>query len=296
MNALFQILDPDFVLRNAVHASLLVGLIVPLAGIHLVLGRRALLALALPEAGGAGVAASAFACALMGADLSHEHAGALPFFVVGLGGALLAMALALGLLFWLDRRTSALEAEAGAVFALAFGLTLALSASNRIPELGLLDLLKGEILAVSGRLLFAMAAGMACVAAPLILLRHRFEMVLYDARMAYASGLPARGLGLLSLGLVCVTIALGGLCAGPLTIFAFLVLPAVTVLPFARRMRGLYLGAPLLGLACAFGGFYASFTLESWNLPVSAAQIVLLGFVWLFSRGVLKVLPRKSAA
>lgn len=290
-----QLFDPHFVLRNSFYASVLIGLVVPLAGIHLVLGRRALLALALPEAGGTGVALAAFACALLGVDLSNEHTGGLIFFVVGFAGALAAMVFVLGLLLWLDRRMAFPEAETGAVFALAFGFTLALSATNQIPERGLLDLLKGELLAVSNRLLVTMAAGLAGVAALLIALRRPFEMLLYDARMAYASGLPSRGLGFLSMALVCVTIALGGLCAGAPTIFAFLVLPAVTLLPFVRRMRSLYAGAPVLGLACAFGGFYASFTLESWNLPASAAQIVLLGGVWLLSRGLLRVLPRTTA-
>ncbi|MBI3830788.1 MAG: metal ABC transporter permease [Planctomycetes bacterium] len=297
MEKLLEILDPHFVLRNSVYASILIGAVVPLAGIHLVLSRRAILALALPEAGGMGVAFTAWLSVFLGSHITHDHPGAVPFFFWGLGGAFVAMALTLGLLLLLERRAAAPQnSETGAVFALAFGLTLALAASNLITELGILDLLKGEILAISNGLLVCLSIGFAAVAAVLFLLRHPLQMVLYDRRMAYATGLPARGLNALAMALVCVTIALGGLCAGPLAIFAFLVLPPVTVLPFVRRMRELYLLAPLLGITCGFGGFYASYVLEDWNLPTSAAQIVVLGLVWLFSRVVVLARPQLRTA
>lgn len=297
MDKFFEILNPNFVLRNSVYASILISAVVPLAGIQLVLSRRAILALALPEAGGMGVAFTAWLSVLLGSHITQEHEGAVPFFFWGLGGAILAMGFALGFLLLLERRSFApKDAEAGAVFALAFGLTLALAASNLIAELGILDMLKGEILAISDELLLCMVLGFACVSALLFMLRHPLQMVLYDSSMAYATGLPARGLNTLAMALVCVTIALGGLCAGPLAIFAFLVLPPVTVLPFARRMRNLYLFAPLLGIVCGFGGFYASYVLEDWNLPTSAAQIVLLGLLWLISRIVLVARPRVRIA
>lgn len=297
MHKLLEMFDPHFVLRNSVYASMLMGAVVPLAGIHLVLSRRAILALALPEAGCLGVAFTAWVSVLLGSHITHDRAGAVPFFYWGLGGAFIAMGLTLGLLLLLEHRASApQDSETGAVFAFAFGLTLALTASNLITELGILDVLKGEILAISDDLLFCMAVGFAVVTALLFMLRHPLQMVLYDSRMAYATGLPARGLNALAMALVCVIVALGGLCAGPLSIFAFLVVPPVTVLPFVRRMRDLYLFVPLLGMACGFGGFYASYVLEDWNLPTAAAQIVLLGLVWLVSRLVLMTRSRFTSS
>lgn len=297
MDKLVEILDPHFVLRNSVYASILIGAVVPLAGIQLVLSRRAILALALPEAGGMGVAFTAWLSALLGLHTTHNHEGGVLFFFWGLVGAFVAMGLSLGLLLILERRAFApQDSETGAVFALAFGLTLALAASNLIAELGILDLLKGEILAISDELLACMFIGFAAVAALLFTLRHPLQMVLYDSRMAYATGLPARGLNALAMALVCVTIALGGLSAGPVAIFAFLLLPPVTALPFVRRMRDLYLLAPLLGITCGFGGFFASYVLDDWNLPTSAAQIVLLGILWLVSRIAVLARPHLRTA
>lgn len=289
MHTLIEILDPAFVLRNSVYASLLIGAAVPLAGIYLVLSRRTLLALALPEAGGMGVAFTAWVCALTGIPLAgghgtHVHEG-MPFFVLGLFGAFAAMSLCLVLLLWIDRHANgSQDAESGAAFSLAFGLTLAFAASNLIPEIGLLDMMKGEILAVSNRMLVFMTLGFGLVTGILMLLRHPLQLVLYDRRLAFTAGLPANGLAALAAGLICVTIALGGLCAGPLAIFTFLILPGATLQPFVRRLPALYLLTPLLGMLCGLGGFWVSYALEDWNLPTSAAQITLLGGVWLCSR------------
>lgn len=289
MHTLIEILDPAFVLRNSVYASLLIGATVPLAGIYLVLSRRTLLALALPEAGGMGVAFTAWACAFAGIPLAsghrtHAHEG-VPFFVFGLFGAFAAMSLCLVLLLWIDRHANGTQdAESGAAFSLSFGLTLIFAASNLIPELGLLDMLKGEILAVSNLMLIFMLLGFGMVTGILTLLRHPLQLVLYDRHLAFTAGLPANRLAALAISLICVTIALGGLCAGPLTIFAFLILPGTTLQPFVRRLPALYLLTPLLGMLCGLGGFWASYALEDWNLPTSAAQITLLGGSWLCSR------------
>jgi len=289
MHTLIEILDPAFVLRNSVYASLLIGATVPLAGIYLVLSRRTLLALALPEAGGMGVAFTAWVCAFTGIPLAsghgtHAHDG-VPFLVLGLFGAFAAMSLCLLLLLRIDRHANgAQDAESGAAFSLAFGLTLAFAASNLIPELGLLDMMKGEILTVSNHMLVCMVLGFGLVTGMLTLLQHPLQLVLYDRRLAFTAGLPANGLTTLAIGLICITIALGGLCAGPLTIFAFLILPGTTLQPFVRRLPALYLYAPSLGMLCGFGGFWASYALEDWNLPTSAAQIILLGGSWLCSR------------
>src|SRR5258708_34260972 len=94
MHAFLEMFAPDFVLRNALWASLLLGGIAPLIGVHLVLERRVLLALALPEAGNLGVALAVWALAALGVNAGSESNATLVF-GVSIVGALLLMALAL---------------------------------------------------------------------------------------------------------------------------------------------------------------------------------------------------------
>jgi hypothetical protein len=42
-------------------------------------------------------------------------------------------------------------------------------------------------------------------------------------------------------------------------------------------------------------GFWASYALEDWNMPIPAAQISLLGAMWLLSRCVSLAMPRARA-
>ena len=283
MNKLLEMLSPAFVLRNSLYGSVLLGACVPLVGVFLVIGRRTILALALPQVSTLGVAAAVWLLTFCGVRL---HRGDSPLPIVAMfGGAIAAMAAVLLWQFVLEKRVTRPEdADLGATYAVASGLTLALAASNFVPELGLLDTLRGEVLALPSLLLWVECAGFACIGVVLLAFACPLQSVLYDRTQAWASGLPVDFLGGLTTAVIAVTIALGGLCAGPLTVFAFLVLPSVAMLPHVRHLKTLYVCSALTGIVCAFGGFWISYAIEDWTLPIPAAQIALLGLVWLVSR------------
>src|ERR1700690_1273630 len=56
METLRQILSPDFLLRNSVYTSVLIGLACPLVGVFLVLRRLVFMGVALPQISSTGVA------------------------------------------------------------------------------------------------------------------------------------------------------------------------------------------------------------------------------------------------
>jgi len=284
LQKLWEILNLDFPLRNSLYASLLIGAVVPLVGVHLVLGRRVIMAIALPQGATLGVALTLLAGAMCGVNLS-DQAHETMFFGVALLGALLLMALCL---LWEAiqhaRFAIARDAESAGIYAIAAAGVMALAASRAVPELGMLNVLSGEILAVSDQNLIWLAAGMITVTVVLLWLRHALIALLFDPALMYTSHAPAKVLSFVNNLLVCTTIALGGMSAGPLCIFGFLILPSLVLLPFARSMAVLYAGASLVGLLCAFGGFYLSYLQEDWNVPVSAAQLLLLGCAVLISR------------
>ena len=65
MSTLLEILDPEFLSRNSVYISLLVGCVSPLVGVYLVLRRVVFLGVALPQVSSCGIA---FAFALPSAS------------------------------------------------------------------------------------------------------------------------------------------------------------------------------------------------------------------------------------
>ena len=56
METLSQILSPDFLLRNSVYTSVLVGFACPLVGVFLVMRRLVFMGVALPQVSSTGVA------------------------------------------------------------------------------------------------------------------------------------------------------------------------------------------------------------------------------------------------
>src|SRR3954453_11779331 len=71
MNTLFEILSPDFLLRDALVGSVLVGLVCPLVGVYFVLRRMIFLGVALPQLSAAGIACAFLLYALFVG--SHQH-------------------------------------------------------------------------------------------------------------------------------------------------------------------------------------------------------------------------------
>ena len=71
MSTLVQILSPDFLLRDALVGSVLVGVVCPLVGAYFVLRRMIFLGVALPQLSAAGIAFSFVGYRL--AVGPHEH-------------------------------------------------------------------------------------------------------------------------------------------------------------------------------------------------------------------------------
>ena len=71
MHTLFEILSPDFLLRQALIGSVLVGLVCPLVGVYFVLRRMIFLGVALPQLSAAGIACAFFAYRILIGP--HQH-------------------------------------------------------------------------------------------------------------------------------------------------------------------------------------------------------------------------------
>src|SRR5882762_2173681 len=273
MDTLREIFDPNFLLRNSVYMSLLIGLTCPLVGVYLVLRRLVFMGVALPQISSCGIA---FAFALESWGLIHHAEGS--EHTLAFAGSSLFTLTAILVLSILERRGRGfIEGAIGMVYVLAGAWSILLLVKNPYGEHGLSDRLKGEIIAVSNGDLAGTAAAFAIVIVALFVFQKEFMLVSFDREMAITlkkNVLLWDGMLFLVIGL---TISMAVLSVGPLVTFGFLLIPPVTAHLFASNMRQFALAAAGCGGLSALAGFYIAYR---WDLPVGPVDVALLGIVY----------------
>jgi ABC-type Mn2+/Zn2+ transport system permease subunit len=272
METLREILSPDFPLRNSIYASLLVGLACPLMGVYLVLRRMVFLGVALPQISSAGIA-FAFALPAWGVfaavhDTAEERA-------LAFAGSLLFTLAAILWLAWLERHgRTAIESRIGAAYVLAGAGGILLLVANPHGEHGMLELLRGEIIAVSDRDLWRAGITFGLGGALLLLFQKEFLLVAFDRDMAVTLGKRVLLWDLGLYALIGTTISVAVLIVGPLVTFGFLLLPGLLARHWARTMRTLLLIVGVTGSLGALAGFVLAYRLD-W--PVGPTDLLVLG-------------------
>lgn len=276
MSQFWEMLQPSFLLHHALYGSVAVGFVCPLVGVYLLLRRLVFWGVALPQVSTAGIA---FAFMLEGLGLRLLGGGEHGERHLAILGAVLFTGLAIAVLTWLERRGQGTsEGRLGALYAAAGASALLFVAWNAAGEGEMMGLLKGEIVAISEEDFHAMLNVFAASTVALFLFQREFLLVSYDRDMAVTLGRGVWGWDALLFTIVGLTISLGVMTVGPLVTFAFLVLPPMTALPWARGMRSFSIIASLAGGLSAFAGFYVSYVNDLPLGPVvtAAAFAVLL--------------------
>jgi len=276
MSTLLEILNPSFLLRDALWASVLVGFVCPLLGVYFVLRRMIFMGVALPQVSAAGIAFAFLAYHLLVGPHQHFEMGERLLALLGSVVFTLAATVALALFERSGKHT--VEARIGTTYAAAAGATILFLAREPHGDAQIVNLLKGDILATTGASLTWMVVVFGLVAAALLLFRKELLLVSFDRDLAVVFGKRAGMWDLVLYLLIGVVISLGVMSAGPLATFGFLVVPPVTVRLMARRMLTFSLGAAALGAATAFAGFYCAFRFD---LPLGPADVVLASVVLL---------------
>ena len=287
METLHEILSPAF--RNSIYASLLVGVACPLMGVYLVLRRMVFLGVALPQISSAGVA-FAFALPAWGVFTSwHATAGERALAFAGSFAFALAAVFCLA---WSKRRgRTAIESQIGTAYVLAGAAGILLLTSNPHGEHGMLELLRGEIIAVPSRDLWPAAATFGVGCTLLLLFQKEFLLVSFDRDMAVTLGKRVFLWDLGLYGLMATNTSVAVLIVGPLVTFGLLLLPALLARQWARTMNGVLLLAALIGMGSAAAGFVIAWKLD-W--PVGPTDVMLLGCLLLLSSLVQAVRLRLS--
>jgi ABC-type Mn2+/Zn2+ transport system permease subunit len=285
MSTLTEMLRPDFLLRDALVGSILVGLVCPLVGVYFVLRRMIFLGVALPQLSAAGVA---FAFLLKSLSALHQHGeagermlamfGSLGFAVVGL--------VVLAALERHGRET--LEARIGIAYALAASATILFVAADPYGEAEMTRLLKGDIVTTTATSLRLLTVVLGGVALALFALRKELLLVSFDRDMAVVLGKHAALWDTVLYLLIGITISFGVMTAGPLVTFGFLVAPPLTARLVTRHMLTFSAVAAAVGACTAFVGFYLAYRFD---LPLGPTDVAL-AIVVLLAVGAARALLR----
>src|SRR5437764_3215547 len=166
--------------RNSVLVGLLVGFACPLVGMYLVLRRLVFLGVALPQASSCGIAC-AFGLHAWGI-IPHGDYGETALAFAGSTIVTLAVIFFLSVL---ERRSRGIvEGRVGTVYVLAGAWSILLLVKNPYGEHGLLDRLRGQIIAVSDWDLGLTAGTYVLVCFLLWLFHKEFLLVSFDRDMA----------------------------------------------------------------------------------------------------------------
>jgi ABC-type Mn2+/Zn2+ transport system permease subunit len=134
----------------------------------------------------------------------------------------------MGLLGYLEQRGKGLaEGRLAAAYAFAGSLTILFMVFNPAGQIEVLNLLKGEVIALSKAELRLLVAVFGVVLVSMLLFRREFLLTSFDRDLAFL--LKGRQVvwDILLYLLAGLIIAFGVIMAGPLLIFGFLVLPAL---------------------------------------------------------------------
>ena len=276
MESIRQILSPDFLLRNSVYTSVLIGFACPLVGVFLVLRRLVFMGVALPQISSTGVALALSLPIWLGASVTaygphSEH-------VMAFVGSLVFSLVAILVLAFLERRGRGMpEGRLGTAYVVAAALSILLLSKNRYAEIGWLDLLKGEVITISNFDLTLTAGALAVVLVVLGLFYKELLLVSFDRDMATTLRKRVVFWDALLYLLIGLTVSMAVLSVGPLIAFGFLLIAALIAHLFVHNMRQFTIFASLLGGTASFVGFWIAY---QWDLPVGPTDVVLLGLLY----------------
>ena len=276
METLKQILSPDFLLRNSLYTSMLIGFACPLVGVFLVLRRLVFMGIALPQISSTGVAVALSLPMWLGTSQS-AHTSTSEHLLAFAGSTFFSLAAILILAFLERRGRGHPEGRLGAAYVVAAALSILLLSKNRYAEVGWLDLMKGEIITILNFDFALTAATLAVVLTMLGMFQKELLLVSFDRTMAVTLGKKVFFWDVLLYLLIGLTVSMAVLSVGPLISFGFLLIPALTAHLFARDMRQFAIFASLIGGMSAFAGFWIAY---QWDCPIGPTDVVLLGIIY----------------
>ncbi len=243
-------------MQRAMVAGILVGVLCGVLGFFVVLKRLSFI--------GVGISHSAFGGIAIGVLCGVDPL---------LAAAIFASAVAWGI-GWLSREGRLHEDTAiGILFSSAMALGVALISLSRAYQVDLFGYLFGNILAVSSRDLWMLAAICLTVLAAVSLLFKELLFLAFDEEVARANGLPVTPLSFLLLTCLALAVVAAIRVVGLILVEALLVIPAAIGYQLARGYRAMLGISAASAVLAAIAGLFVSYFL---NVAAGATIVLVL--------------------
>lgn len=182
---------------------------------------------------------------------------------LGIPAPLSALATSLGFTAATRGRRLGSDARTALALVLALAAGIVLASDVFASGAGVDQLLFGSLLAIGGPELVASAIALALCAGAWMVMRRRWLVSGFDPLAARTLVPSPRLAGAVLLGAVSVAVVAAVDAVGALLVSAILVVPALTVLPFARSATRLSIATGALALIEGLGGLLAAFYLDA---------------------------------
>ena len=258
----------DF-MRNALYASLLVGVACGLIGTLVVLNRIVFL--------GGGIAHAAYG----GIGLAY-YFGQDPM----LGAILFSILSALGMGLVHLRTKARSDTLIGVMWSIGMAIGIIFVSLTPGFKADLMSYLFGSLLAVSGADLRLMAVVVVLVIAFVVLLYRSLQAISFDETFSTVRNLPVAVLYLVMLVMIGLTVVVAMRVVGLIMVIAMLTIPPATANLFLKDMKGMMLLSIGLGWLFSTVGLIVSFAL---NLQAGSVIILVASLSYLLAAGVIKL-------
>lgn len=285
MEHLFEILNPNFLLRNSFYVGLVIGFVCPQVGIFFVLRRMILMGIALPQVSNAGITFAFLMHTLGWHFFPHVESEK----AMALTGSIFFTILAIFLLAILERKGKGFtENRIGFTYAIAGAASVLFVSWNPHGHSELISLLKGEIVAIPDAYLWSTFAIYGIIFIFLTGFHRNFMLISFDSDMAVVMGKKVIVWDILLFLIIGIVISFGVMAVGPMVIFGFLLLPAITARMITRGIFPFCIVSSIIGVFAAFTGFYISYCFD---LPIGPIDVALLGTIFFIAYIIKKCIP-----
>jgi zinc transport system permease protein len=274
IDALQSLFTYDF-MRNALYASLLVGIVCGLVGTLVVLNRIVFL--------GGGIAHAAYG----GIGLTY-YFGQDPL----LGAILFSILSALGMGVVHLRTKTRSDTLIGVMWSIGMAVGIIFVSLTPGFKADLMSYLFGSLLAVSAGDLRVMALVALLVGAFVVIFFRSLQAISYDEVFSTVRNVPVSALYLLMLVMIGLTVVAAMRVVGLIMVIAMLTIPPAVAGLFLKDMKGMMLLS--IGLSWLFSalGLLVSFTL---NLQAGSVIILVAALSYLAAAGIKKLTTRPMA-
>ena len=274
IDALQSLFTYDF-MRNALYASLLVGIVCGLVGTLVVLNRIVFL--------GGGIAHAAYG----GIGLAYFF-GQDPL----LGAILFSILSALGMGVVHLRTKTRSDTLIGVMWSIGMAVGIIFVSLTPGFKADLMSYLFGSLLAVSAGDLRVMALVALLVGAFVVIFFRSLQAISYDEVFSTVRNVPVSALYLLMLVMIGLTVVAAMRVVGLIMVIAMLTIPPAVAGLFLKDMKGMMLLS--IGLSWLFSalGLLVSFTL---NLQAGSVIILVAALSYLAAAGIKKLTTRPMA-